>query len=276
VNNYRSTFAYTPEGKIITEVRETWTNGQWTNERRTRYTYDAAGQEVLILNDRWLNDQWNDLYRRTRTFNGGGNMLTNTSEEWYNGEWANTERYTYTYDEAGHLLSWMYEIGSKRQWLNVELTVYTIGENGIWTSFWYYSWVNDTWVPTDHNVSETDGAGNTYFFSECYNARLVYKSPFTGLPDGRADILTTYSLSQNYPNPFNPSTTIRYVLPNRSHVMLTVFNTLGQQVALLENDEQEAGYHEIKFDGSGFSSGVYFYRLRAGTYVETKKLLLVR
>ncbi len=83
-------------------------------------------------------------------------------------------------------------------------------------------------------------------------------------------------LMQNYPNPFNPSTTIRYGLPNRSHVMLTVFNTLGRQVAVLQNGEQDAGYHEVKFDGSGLSSGVYFYRMRAGSFVQQCRLLLLK
>jgi photosystem II stability/assembly factor-like uncharacterized protein len=85
-----------------------------------------------------------------------------------------------------------------------------------------------------------------------------------------------FRLAQNYPNPFNPSTTIGYGLPNRSHVTLTVFNTLGQQVATLQNGEQDAGYHEVKFDATNLSSGVYFYRMQAGSYVETKKLLLMR
>ena len=80
----------------------------------------------------------------------------------------------------------------------------------------------------------------------------------------------------NYPNPFNPTTTIRYGLPFQSRVNLAVFNTLGQQVAVLQNGEQDAGYHEVRFDAVGLSSGVYFYRLQAETYVQTRKLLLLK
>jgi len=91
-----------------------------------------------------------------------------------------------------------------------------------------------------------------------------------------AGIPTVVELGQNYPNPFNPSTTIRYGLPIRSPVRLTVYNTLGQQVAQLVNGDVEAGYHEVQFDGSKLASGLYFYRIQAGTFVETRKLLLVR
>jgi hypothetical protein len=88
-------------------------------------------------------------------------------------------------------------------------------------------------------------------------------------------VARNFRLLQNFPNPFNPSTTIRYGLPNRSHVSLTVFNTLGQQVALLQRGEQEAGYHEVMFDGSGLSSGVYYYRLRAGDFVQSRTLIFL-
>jgi hypothetical protein len=69
---------------------------------------------------------------------------------------------------------------------------------------------------------------------------------------------------------------IRYGLPQKTTVQLSVFNTLGQQVGVLVNGEQDAGYHEVRFDASGLSSGAYFYRLQAGSFIETLKLLLVR
>jgi len=85
-----------------------------------------------------------------------------------------------------------------------------------------------------------------------------------------------FGLEQNYPNPFNPSTTIRYALPHRSHVTLTVFSILGQQITTLVNGDIDAGYHTVQFDGSELASGVYLYRMQAGNFVQTRKLLLVR
>ena len=93
---------------------------------------------------------------------------------------------------------------------------------------------------------------------------------------GESAVPVAFLLYQNYPNPFNPTTTIRYGLPQRSPVTLTVYNMLGQQVALLQNGEQGAGYHEVKFDARNLGSGVYFYKLHAGDFVETRRLLLVR
>jgi hypothetical protein len=85
-----------------------------------------------------------------------------------------------------------------------------------------------------------------------------------------------FALYPNYPNPFNPSTTIKYSLPARSSVTLAVFNTLGQQVATLVQGEKEAGSHEVRFDAAGLPSGVYFYRLQAGDYTDTKRMLLMK
>jgi hypothetical protein len=89
-------------------------------------------------------------------------------------------------------------------------------------------------------------------------------------------IPATYSLEQNYPNPFNPVTTIIYQLPEQGHATLKVFDILGREVVTLVDEKREAGRYEVKFGGSGIPSGIYFYRFQAGTFTETKKLILLK
>ncbi len=85
-----------------------------------------------------------------------------------------------------------------------------------------------------------------------------------------------FGLAQNFPNPFNPSTKIRYALPAASQVLLEVFNTLGERVATLENGKREGGYHDVEFTNSTLPSGVYYYRLTAGSSVVTRKMVLMK
>lgn len=94
---------------------------------------------------------------------------------------------------------------------------------------------------------------------------------------GAAEIPETFTLFQNYPNPFNPATTIKFGLPNQQHVRLEVYNMLGKRVAVLLDEQKQAGFYEVEFRANEFSSGVYFYRLSAGAeFVELKKMLLVK
>jgi hypothetical protein len=90
-----------------------------------------------------------------------------------------------------------------------------------------------------------------------------------------------FLLLQNYPNPFNPSTTIKYSIPTSEFVILKIYDVLGNEVATLDNEEKPAGVYEIEFNShSGevrnLTSGVYFYRIHAGGFVETKKMSLLR
>jgi hypothetical protein len=85
-----------------------------------------------------------------------------------------------------------------------------------------------------------------------------------------------YDLSQNYPNPFNPSTTIKYQIPEIYFVTIKVYDVLGNEIATLVNEEKPAGEYEVEFNGTGLSSGIYFYQLQAGSFVETKKMVLMR
>ena len=85
-----------------------------------------------------------------------------------------------------------------------------------------------------------------------------------------------FELQQNYPNPFNPSTKINYRLPIKSQVTLKVYDIIGNEVASLVNEEKPAGAYEIAFDAAGLSSGLYFYKLSTGSFVQTKKMTLIK
>jgi len=88
--------------------------------------------------------------------------------------------------------------------------------------------------------------------------------------------IKTFNLYQNYPNPFNPSTTINYQIPKSSFVTLKIYDVLGREVANLVNNEKQAGQYNVTFNASKFSSGIYFYRLQAGDFISTKKMILMK
>jgi hypothetical protein len=88
--------------------------------------------------------------------------------------------------------------------------------------------------------------------------------------------LNEYALEQNFPNPFNPSTTIGYVLKEKTIAKLVLLNAIGEEVAVLVNEEQDNGFHKIDFNSSTLASGVYFFRLQAGSFVQTRKMILLK
>jgi hypothetical protein len=111
---------------------------------------------------------------------------------------------------------------------------------------------------------------------------LEIQGRLVGVEDEKNNLPNTFSLSQNYPNPFNPTTTIRYSIPSNvrremSNVtQLKVFDILGKEVVTLVNEAKQPGIYEIAFDASTLASGIYYYRLKAGDFTETKKMVLIR
>ncbi len=85
-----------------------------------------------------------------------------------------------------------------------------------------------------------------------------------------------FNLEQNYPNPFNPSTVISFKLSVSSFVSLKIFDILGREISTLVNEEKQPGNYEVTFDASKLSSGIYFYTLQSGSFVETKKMILIK
>jgi hypothetical protein len=107
----------------------------------------------------------------------------------------------------------------------------------------------------------------------CFNISTFEEAPLFNLNNSAPG---EFKLSQNYPNPFNPATKIDYSLPVSGMVKVTVFNSLGQAVKVLVNQVQNSGSYSLTFDGSNLSSGIYYYRIETGSFVDTKKMILVK
>ena len=138
-------------------------------------------------------------------------------------------------------------------------------------------------------VSLSDIFGPLYYYSSGeppgtnYRDKSLYSCVIDSVQYGRTLLVDQkeispyeFSLSQNFPNPFNPDTKIQYSVKNKQNVSLKVFDILGKEIATLVNEEKPAGNYEVEFNAEGLVSGIYFYRLRTGTYSSTKKMILLR
>jgi photosystem II stability/assembly factor-like uncharacterized protein len=139
-------------------------------------------------------------------------------------------------------------------------------------------------VPTSPNSMDIwcvgSMGGGTGFIGKLYKTSI---GSVVGIDDSKNSIPGNYQLQQNYPNPFNPSTRIKYTIPGRTEyysipqlVTLKVYDVLGSEVATLVNEEKPAGKYEVEFNGSNLTSGIYFYQLKVGNFIETKKMALLR
>jgi hypothetical protein len=261
---------------MLTVLSEVWTNNQWVNSGRSAYTYDANGNMLTELDEWWTNSQWVNAYRFTYTYDASANRLTFLREQWTNNQWVNSLRHTYTYDANGKRLTFLSEQWANNQWVNYARYTYTYDVNGNLTSGQYENWQGGVWVPSNSSFSVTDSAGNSYSWSPARKVMLRYRFITTDVAHGGSEIPTAYELAQNYPNPFNPSTKIRFEVRGSGLVSLKVFDVLGREVAVLVNDNLNAGSYETTFDAKKLASGVYFYKLHAGEFSSTKKMLLTK
>lgn len=169
-------------------------------------------------------------------------------------------------------------------------TVYALAAHG--TKLFVGSWLAGVLLTGDYGATWTTvNAGlpavsvyaivtdGTYLVVGTYGSG-IWRRPVAEMGGSTTDPVgsepTALTLEQNYPNPFNPRTTIRYSLPAASQVSLALYNTLGEMVAEILNADQQAGDHEVQFDGTGLASGIYFYRLSVGGQKQTRKAVLVR
>ena len=144
--------------------------------------------------------------------------------------------------------------------------------------FFTVGFVNGHGTTTDQqNYSFVDlnlDNGNYYYRLKQIDFNGSYE--YSELVEVEWRAFNSYLLEQNFPNPFNPSTTIGFGLKNKSDVKITILNAIGEEVAVVLDDEIEQGYHQVEFNATNLPSGVYFYRINAGEYLNTKKMILLK
>ncbi len=129
----------------------------------------------------------------------------------------------------------------------------------------------------DFTASSRNGANRGRLYVDAVNSGVLnFNDIPTDASDNPPSVPLTFELSQNYPNPFNPSTLIEFELPSRAETKVEVYNILGQRLRTLVDETLSAGRHAVLFDGSGYASGVYLYRLKAGELEMTRKMVLVK
>jgi predicted GH43/DUF377 family glycosyl hydrolase len=128
-----------------------------------------------------------------------------------------------------------------------------------------------------HNYSYADkNLNNGKYFYRLKQVDFDGSYEYSNVVEVELKTVNSYLLEQNYPNPFNPATTIRFGVPEKSNVKITVLNSIGEQVALISNESKEPGFYQVEFNAANLPSGVYFYRLQSGSFVETKKMILMK
>ncbi len=128
-----------------------------------------------------------------------------------------------------------------------------------------------------HTATITVTSADANFDGTDLTIDVTYDNQVVGIRmAGGVDLPTSYSLSQNYPNPFNPTTDIQFDVPKASNVKLSVYNVLGQEVVTLVDEKMAAGSYVADWDASNASSGVYFYRITAGEFSQTRKMVLMK
>jgi hypothetical protein len=149
-------------------------------------------------------------------------------------------------------------------------------ENEDWSEIGFVNGNGTTTEIHNYTFKDKDLSAGIYFyrikqidFNGTYEYFNLEEEIEIALPD-------KFTLLQNYPNPFNPVTTIKFSLQERTNVVLTVFNSIGEDVITLVNDERPAGIYEVKFNATGFTSGIYYYKLITNDFIQTKKMIILK
>ncbi|MBI4548000.1 MAG: T9SS type A sorting domain-containing protein [Ignavibacteriae bacterium] len=306
---------YDKDDRLVEEVLQQRQDGTWVNLNRVLVTYNTSGLVAQWLFMYWFNEAWENSFRWSLAYNVKLQVIEELFEYWLLGAWVNLGRYLYTYEALAEnsvsgqtleaagantlLLYYIYQSWVSNAWQDVERGEYSYNKGGKASELYEYEWMNDAWVLRSRilfaytlklllleelvqraiitsavpSAGENTVAADTTW--EDVSRTTNTYDDLSAVGDGDARI-SSFRLLNNYPNPFNPVTTIAFEIPQSEHVVLKVYNVLGGEVSTLVNGVLQPNAYTVKFDASNLPNGVYYYRLTAGSYTKTMKLMLMK
>lgn len=261
LNRNRYTYSYNHQNLMASILSEYWSDSKWKLASLGNIEYNSNNQKIAIRYSNRID---------TLTYDSNGNKTSYLIKFLFGNNWVNKYQHIYTYNSNGNIIQYLIryfndEYGDKESSFTFE---YNTNSNIIQIN-----------CSADEKLTFVDSFGNSYLFYSNLK-RIIFGNSITSIKRNHLSI-TKFSLFQNYPNPFNPSTTIKYQIPSNvkheiSNTKLVVFDILGREIATLVNKEQPSGNYSVQFDASTLASGLYFYKLQNGTFVQTKKMLLIK
>ncbi len=286
--DYRLTWTYDSEQNEIELLEEVYDADEWRSEFRILSEYENGNRIIELYQDYNVpDDEWTNSFRRLYEYENGNNtvrtsQLYDDSDE----EWFNFNRALYTYDGAGNQTELISQLWNQvaEEWINSSRTQSEYTPQGDVSLRLYSSWAGVEWIFSRRVTFQYSNDGDLLIETEEewtgseweYTVRHLYGSGEPTSVAGDPELPVQFELMQNYPNPFNPTTTIRFTIPEQTSVNLVVYDLLGRTVEILITESLQPGEYSHFFDASRLASGVYVYQLKAGQYVETRRLVLMK
>lgn len=291
-------------GMLSQSVFQNYNNNYWQNSSRRNYEYDVNQNLSFTLTEYWINNNWQNVLLVTNYYSLQNKRDSVLFQSWVNNVWKNDNKTIFYYSEnqidldsivvsSWNGLYWinflkrelvndlnhnqieqLEKIWDFDRWVNTIRRFYTYNENNFIESAYCEIWYNNQWLTGDGDILFQ--YPNDFLVAIITNNISAYYSNIVSVDENENVVISEYSLSQNYPNPFNPSTLIDYKIPESSFVEIKVYDILGKGIATLVNEYKSKGIYKVQFNTDNLPSGVYVYRIKAGNFSETKKMILMR
>jgi hypothetical protein len=280
----RETQSYDENGNWSEWIDYDWSGSDWVyNLREIPTNHDGNGNWTELLGYYWSASDWALYYRDTQSYDENGNWVEWIDYDWSGSEWVNYDRETQSYDGNGNWVEWIDYDPSGSEWVYNEKWTQSYDEKDNWVEWIDYYW-DDSWINyLKDNATYDENNNLTEVIEQEWNGLVwidsyKYINSYSSSTDVNETLetATDYNLSNNYPNPFNPSTKIEFRTAESGFVSLKVYDVLGKSIAILVNEIKPAGKYQVNFDARNLPSGVYFYKLESGNFVETRKMLLMK